>query len=479
MTSLAEERAEQARWKPRADRAALPEFAVFGELVENEFLSPEAGARAEASALGAIIAFAAGQVPYYRRLFERVGLDAREIRDRRDLPRLPVLTREALRGNARALLASALPAGTVVAGVASSSGSTGPPAEVVHTAASNAMFTFLNQRQSRWFRRDPALKLAAIRNPASLPRPRPGEFPGNGETLRAPRWRYVGAYFETGPGVYYSVLDPVEAQVEWLRRERPDYLISRSHSLEHIVMGAGGERPCPSLKAVTAISEALTPAAREHLAAALGAPVQLAYGLNEIGLVAACCEAGRYHVHREHCIVEIVDEAGSPVAPGSAGRLVVTGLTNYAMPLIRYDSDDLVTAVDGPCACGRTLPSFGEVHGRHSRIMALPPGTLERVEAVRAALWTMPPSLARNLRRYQIHQFRDGSFELRLAAAGVLPPAFGLHIERLWRAGAGAGGPRLALAEVGEIPIYTARDKFDDFVSEFAEWPRRPAGTES
>jgi hypothetical protein len=56
-------------------------------------------------------------------------------------------------------------------------------------------------------------------------------------------------------------------------------------------------------------------------------------------------------------LVEIVDEAGAPCAAGRAGRFVVTGLMNLAVPLMRYDSDDLVTALDGPCPCGRNGPA--------------------------------------------------------------------------------------------------------------------------
>ena len=170
-------------------------------------------------------------------------------------------------------------------------------------------------------------------------------------------------------------------------------------------------------------------------------------GLNEIGLVAARCEAGRYHVHREHCIVEIVDEAGLPCRAGEAGRLLLTGLNNFAMPLVRYDSNDLVTAVDGPCSCGRTLPSFGEIHGRYSRIEPLPAGTLGRVATLRTALQKMPVDLVRQLRRYQIHQLLDGSFELRMVTAGNLPPAFRERVRRAW------SGLRLSVRVRFDAPV--------------------------
>ena len=173
-----------------------------------------------------------------------------------------------------------------------------------------------------------------------------------------------------------------------------------------------------------AISEQMTPPMRRRIERAFSAPVYQNYGLNEIGMVAVRCLAGRYHVHAEHCLVENVDDAGRAMAPGDTGRIVVTALKNPAMPLIRFDTDDLAQVLSGPCPCGRTLPSFGDIAGRYSRIAFLPDGTLGRVAAIRDALETMPREIAGNLRQFQVHQFRDGGFELRLVSQGGMPAEF-------------------------------------------------------
>ncbi len=51
---------------------------------------------------------------------------------------------------------------------------------------------------------------------------------------------------------------------------------------------------------------------RTHIERSFGVPAHQNYGLNEVGLVAARCEAGRYHVHAENCHVEIIGEDGRP-----------------------------------------------------------------------------------------------------------------------------------------------------------------------
>ena len=55
---------------------------------------------------------------------------------------------------------------------------------------------------------------------------------------------------------------------------------------------------------------------------------------------------------------------GSAAAPGEIGRVVVTPLYNYAMPLIRYELGDMAEVGSARPACGRGLPSLRRILGR-------------------------------------------------------------------------------------------------------------------
>jgi phenylacetate-CoA ligase len=156
------------------------------------------------------------------------------------------------------------------------------------------------------------------------------------------------------------------------------------------------------------------------------------YGLNEIGIVAVRCRAGRYHVNNEHCLVEIVDSEGRTCPPGTSGHVLVTTLRNIASPLLRYDTGDIAEVADGPCPCGRTLPSFGEIIGRYRRFAGLPAGTRERVRALLKAFELMPLEFTRHLRRYQIYQDREDHFEVRLTTVGPMPPEFEARVREQW-----------------------------------------------
>jgi len=116
---------------------------------------------------------------------------------------------------------------------------------------------------------------------------------------------------------------------------------------------------------------------RADIERAFGCPVIDFYGARESAPIATqCLERNGLHVMADLRIVEIVDEEGHPAMPGEVGRVVVTDLTNYAMPLIRYANDDLASwSTEGPCRCGRTLPRLASIHGRSSDVIRTRDGT--------------------------------------------------------------------------------------------------------
>jgi phenylacetate-CoA ligase len=328
------------------------------------------------------------------------------------------------------------------------------------------MFTLLKQREYRWFRFDAGGRLASIRPPRTLVKRPDGSLLPIGEEQRLGGWPPIRNDFSTGPAIGFSILNTLEDQIAWLHRIRPDYLLILSGTLEHLAFTAGGERPCASLKGVLAIAEQITAGMRVHVERSFGVPIQQNYGLNEIGLVAARCEAGRYHVHSEHCLVEIVRADGSAAAAGETGRLIVTALSNLAMPLLRYDADDLAIAADGPCACGRTLPSFADIVGRFSQFASLPEGSFVRFETIRFAMQKVPADQIRDLRQFQLHQFRDGSYELRLLARALLPDVFAQQVQDAWAKAAHSPDRTLCIRYVDAIER-SPGGKYQAFSSDF------------
>jgi phenylacetate-CoA ligase len=80
--------------------------------------------------------------------------------------------------------------------------------------------------------------------------------------------------------------------------------------------------------------------------------------VGDAGAATECREHDGCHFWEDGVLVEHLDPDGiDPVADGERGELVVTGLDNRVMPLVRFRSDDLVELTREQCGCGRT-------HGR-------------------------------------------------------------------------------------------------------------------
>ena len=128
-------------------------------------------------------------------------------------------------------------------------------------------------------------------------------------------------------------------------------------------LAEGQDLSSAGVQAVLTTGEMLYPEQKAELARAFAAPVFSYYGSNEIGSLAFECEKGAKHVSDEHVVLETVDDSGRPVWD-EPGRLLVTDLDNFAMPLIRYELGDVGTLTRAPCACGRSLLVLQELLGR-------------------------------------------------------------------------------------------------------------------
>ena len=191
------------------------------------------------------------------------------------------------------LQAEVLPPGDEIYGYVESSGTTGRPTRVLTAARSVAMFALLTQRHYRWFRFDPGGTLAAILAPDTLPRQADGSQLATDVTLRNPHWRYVGRLVDSGPSIAFSRANSLARQIEWLRAERPAYLVSYPGIFEEQAFAIPEGPPVDSLRGLMGISSQMTLGMRRRIETSFRVPVHQSYGLNEIGIVAGRCEAGR------------------------------------------------------------------------------------------------------------------------------------------------------------------------------------------
>ena len=101
-----------------------------------------------------------------------------------------------------------------------------------------------------------------------------------------------------------------------------------------------------------------------------GAPAYSTYSSSEI--VTSFCECPERrggHAAPDLGILEIVDEAGRPLPPGTPGEIVFTPLGVEGMPLLRFRTGDIGFRIDEPCPCGRRTPRLGPILGRRAQML--------------------------------------------------------------------------------------------------------------
>src|SRR5579871_4575852 len=172
-----------------------------------------------------------------------------------------------------------------------------------------------------------------------------------------------------GPQASHHTLNigpPTGEVIEWLSRKRPRYLVTLPSLAQEIALHPDAVRLRQAgIAAVVGVSELATESARSAVRQGLGCELLAVYGAGEVGAIALQSPVDTsYLVCEETALVEILDERGLPVAPGETGRVIVTGLYNYATPFIRYELGDYATRAASPCPSGRTLARLERIEGR-------------------------------------------------------------------------------------------------------------------
>lgn len=118
----------------------------------------------------------------------------------------------------------------------------------------------------------------------------------------------------------------------------------------------------------------MTDETREFVSRGLGAMIIDRYSSEETGYIALQCPKHNHlHVVSPMTLVEIVDEDGRPCPPRRPGRVLLTSMQSYAMPLIRYEIGDIAEWRE-PCDCGITLPVINKIWGRTRHLITTPDG---------------------------------------------------------------------------------------------------------
>jgi phenylacetate-CoA ligase len=123
-----------------------------------------------------------------------------------------------------------------------------------------------------------------------------------------------------------------------------------------------------SLQAAFVAAEMFPESLRQKLEGKLDILVRQAYGTVDLGCLGyECSERSGMHIP-EDVMVEIVDtETGKQLETGATGEIVATTFSK-TFPMIRFATGDLSYLIKGPCPCGRTSMRLGKIMGRTDQV---------------------------------------------------------------------------------------------------------------
>lgn len=325
-------------------------FSRLDELLALQRLPEEVLRERQFAMLSSLLKHAHASVPFYRARFEALGLGPEDIRSFEDYARLPVLTRQDVENNLESLVSTQADRSRMY--LNASGGTTGKPVRfyqdisIKEETAANGL---LSLSFAGWTPAD--MLISVWGNPRdSLD----NSIPGGIRPWLAGNLVLNGFHYDRN-----AMLQWLNVIARYKRVFLFGYVTVLSEFAELVL--AHGPRPANVCGIVTT-AERLHEHQRALLSEAFGCKVHDQYGSREVPGVASECSEGNMHLFTHSSYAEFlpVEREGEPsLAEPPADeprRLILTGLTNYAMPLLRYEIGDFGASKAGSCSCGRGFP---------------------------------------------------------------------------------------------------------------------------
>lgn len=327
------------------------------DLAAYERLSWPAIQERQLARLQTLLDAARRQNPFYRsRLPETVN-------SLEDFAQVPILTKDDVRQHTDAMIAEGYPAKHLW--TAATSGSTGTP--LVFSVGREGIRARFAIQDNYYARFGCPYGERRVRFGGSKIAP--------AERRQPPFWIMNRVDNQLQMSSYHMDEDALPFYIEKMNAFAPLYITGYAHAVynfAHFVNTHGGLNV--PLRAVFLDSEGVPPHYVPVIEAGLNTTVHEIYGIGETGWIAVQGSDRRYHVLALSCVLEVVDAAGKPLPYGESGRLIVTDLTQSAVPYIRYDTGDIGTLLPPDEDGDMNTPILDAIDGRSDEIIVTPKG---------------------------------------------------------------------------------------------------------
>jgi phenylacetate-CoA ligase len=307
------------------------------------------------------VAWVYKNVPFYKNKFDELGIKPKDIKELRDLAKLPFTIKNDLRDNYPFGLC-AVPMQDVVR-VHASSGTTGKPITGPYTADDLDQWSNCMARN---------LYAAGVRSNDVLQNSYGiGLFTGGLGFLQGAEKLGV-TLIPTSSGQTERQILIMQDFGTTVLGCTPSYALTIAEKGQQMGINFKDLR----LRIGVFGAEPWTVEMRKEIEERLNIKAHEAYGLTELmgPGVAFDCQAqdGFLHINEDHVMAEIIDPVTGEVLPqGTKGELVFTAIQRRAMPMLRYRTRDITMLKREKCECGRTLIKMEKVYGRSDDMLII------------------------------------------------------------------------------------------------------------
>jgi phenylacetate-CoA ligase len=302
----------------------------------------------------------AWEIPFYQRHWGNAGLQAGDITGLDDLSKIPVFSVHDMRDS----IERNPPWGDLLGldrskpmplALQTSGGTTGLPRAMLYSPRDREVMNIITGRR---------LYMQGVR-PFDLVQVALSVGITNGGLLaREGVWKYTGAIpLMTGSGAQ----TPTRRQVELAKAWSTKFIAGFPAYLRHMATVAKEQMDIDVREiGVKGLLVHLGSEDRTAVESMWNAKTFDTYGMNETGSIAAECDhRDGLHIYEDAFHVEILDPDSLQAKPdGEKGVIVVTDLFKYLAPMIRYNTNDISTILEGRCPCGSCHRRIGGIWGR-------------------------------------------------------------------------------------------------------------------
>lgn len=375
-------------YKLKKERFCDQYVQLFNLLEKSQYYSLDQLNEYQNEKLRDIIAHAYESVPYYNKLFKNMNLVPEDIKTKKDLYKLPIMTKKDITSNFNDLISNKHRRQELKVG--HTSGTTGSPLGILWDRNVEIAANAILWRHRRWAGFEFGDRYATLLGRVIVPLHK-NKYPFHRKNL--PWNQYLFSSFhlnEDNIKYYFDTFD--KHNIRFLEAYPSTAFILAEYLKKHDLFY--------NMKAIVTSSETLLPLQREVIEERFKCKVFDYYGMAERVMFSGECEAhSGHHIDMEFGITEILDDHNNGIPDGNSGRLVLTGLHNYGMPLIRYDIGDVSAFKIGKCSCGRKLVLLENIATKAEDIVVTKEGRL-----ISSSILTHPFKPLHNIEKSQILQ---------------------------------------------------------------------------